>query len=107
LVATFFPQFLLGNAGMPRRYFNYDPRFQVLNVASTLGSWLLAAGMLVALAVLLHGLFHGKRAGDNPWLSRCFEWRTSSPPPAKNFSEPPDFSLDAYDYTTEWSKEEP
>ncbi|HEU4613766.1 MAG TPA: cbb3-type cytochrome c oxidase subunit I, partial [Kofleriaceae bacterium] len=54
-VFTFTPQFLLGNAGMPRRYFNSDPRFQVLNVASTLGSWVLAAGMLVALAVLVHG----------------------------------------------------
>ncbi|HET9933437.1 MAG TPA: cbb3-type cytochrome c oxidase subunit I [Polyangiaceae bacterium] len=105
LVATFFPQFLLGNAGMPRRYFNYDPRFQVLNVASTLGSWVLATGMLVALAVIVHALFRGRPAGDNPWLSRCFEWRTSSPPPEKNFAREPELSVDAYDYTTPWPEQ--
>jgi len=99
---TFVPQFLLGNAGMPRRYYEYPARFQLLHVASTLGSWVLAAGMLLTLAYLLHALCFGRRAGGNPWASRCFEWRTSSPPPEKNFTAQPELGLDAYDYTTAW-----
>ncbi len=105
--ATFFPQFLLGNAGMPRRYYNYAPEFQVLNVASTLGSWVLASGMMLALAVCVHALLRGPRSADNPWFSRCFEWRTSSPPPVENFTNDPALELDAYDYTTPWPREAP
>jgi cytochrome c oxidase subunit 1 len=101
--ATFVPQFLLGNAGMPRRYYNYPPHFQALHVSSTLGSWVLASGMLITLGYLGYALFAGRRAPDNPWASRCFEWRTSSPPPEKNFDAAPDLALDAYDYTTPWA----
>ena len=100
--ATFVPQFLLGNAGMPRRYYDYPARFQALHVASTLGSWVLAAGMMLTLGYLLHALIRGRSAGDNPWASRCFEWRTSSPPPEHNFEGEPELTLDAYDYTTPW-----
>jgi cytochrome c oxidase subunit 1 len=96
---TFLPQFLLGNAGMPRRYYEYVPQFQTLNVASTLGSWLLAAGMLTAAGSLIHAVFRGRRAPANPWLSRSFEWRTASPPSEKNFTSEPDFDVDAYDYS--------
>jgi cytochrome c oxidase subunit 1 len=100
--ATFVPQFLLGNAGMPRRYYEYPPQFQLLHVASTLGASILATGMLITLGYLTYAVFAGRRATDNPWSSRCFEWRTSSPPPEKNFDGQPDFELDAYDYTTPW-----
>jgi cytochrome c oxidase subunit 1 len=96
---TFVPQFLLGNAGMPRRYFTYDPSFQALHVVSTVGSWILGAAMLMTLGTLLAGLFAGKRAGDNPWDSRSYEWYTSSPPPKHNFATEPVFVLDPYDYT--------
>ncbi len=96
---TFFPQFLLGNGGMPRRYFDYPPRFQALHVVSTVGSWVLGAGLVVTLGYLLHALFWGADAGANPWGSRSFEWRTPSPPPKHNFREPPDLELGAYDYT--------
>lgn len=96
---TFFPQFLLGNGGMPRRYFDDPPQFQVLHVVSTVGSWLLAAGMTITAGTLLHALVRGGRADANPWGSRSFEWRTSSPPPAHNFEGAPDFEIDAYDYT--------
>jgi cytochrome c oxidase subunit I len=100
--ATFVPQFLLGNAGMPRRYYDYPARFQTLHVTSTLGSWVLASGMMLTFAYLLHALFAGERASGNPWGSRCFEWRTASPPPEKNFDGELDLRLDAYDYTTPW-----
>jgi len=97
--ATFFPQFLLGNAGMPRRYFNYPPEFQVLHVVSTAGSWVLATGMITTACYLAYALVRGRPAGDNPWGSRSFEWRAPSPPPAHNFPESPSFELGAYDYT--------
>jgi cytochrome c oxidase subunit 1 len=96
---TFFPQFLLGNAGMPRRYYNYPPQFQALHIVSTAGSWVLATGLSITAMYLVHALFRGKLAGDNPWGSRCFEWRTTSPPPTHNFHATPAFELGAYDYT--------
>ncbi|HEY1692504.1 MAG TPA: cbb3-type cytochrome c oxidase subunit I [Polyangiaceae bacterium] len=96
---TFFPQFLLGNAGMPRRYATYAPAFQSLHVISTVGAWILGAAMLMTLGYLLHALFAGERAGDNPWDSRSYEWTTSSPPPKHNFASEPTFPLDPYDYT--------
>jgi cytochrome c oxidase subunit 1 len=96
---TFFPQFLLGNGGMPRRYVQYDPVYQPLHVISTVGSWILGAAMLMTVGYLLVALFTGKRAGDNPWDSRCWEWTTPSPPPKHNFTREPTFPLDPYDYT--------
>ncbi|MBX3187864.1 MAG: cbb3-type cytochrome c oxidase subunit I [Labilithrix sp.] len=96
---TFFPQFLLGNGGMPRRYHAYPEKFATLNIVSTAGSWVLATGMLIAAAYLLHALFRGPRASANPWGSRSFEWRTPSPPPTHNFHGAPDFAIGTYDYT--------
>jgi cytochrome c oxidase subunit 1 len=96
---TFFPQFLLGNAGMPRRYYQYDPVYQPLHVISTVGSWLLGAAMLMTLGYLFVSLFAGKRAGHNPWDSRSYEWYVASPPPKHNFVTEPSFVLDPYDYT--------
>src|SRR4029079_8074949 len=75
-VFTFLPQFLLGNAGMPRRYYSYPPRFQWLNVLSTGGAWLLGAAIILALVNLLVALVWGPRAPANPWGSRSFEWLT-------------------------------
>ena len=98
---TFFPQFLLGNAGMPRRYFNYPAQFQVLHLVSTAGSWVLASGMIITLVYLIHALFWGREAGPNPWRSRSYEWRTPSPPPPHNFEHTPSFAIDAYDYSQE------
>lgn len=82
---TFFPQFLLGNAGMPRRYATYPEPFQVLHVLSTAGATILALGLLVTLLYLLYAMKWGPRAGDNPWGARSLEWETSSPPPQHNF----------------------
>ncbi len=96
---TFFPQFLLGNAGMPRRYYDYDPQFQPLHVISTVGSWILGAGMTFTLAYLIVALFNGPRAPANPWDSRSYEWLTPSPPPKHNFAEEPLFELGPYEYS--------
>jgi cytochrome c oxidase subunit 1 len=97
-VFTFVPQFLLGNAGMPRRYWSYPPKYQWLHVASTAGATVLALGMILTLVYVLVAAFHGPRAGDNPWRSRSFEWRTSSPPPEENFEQVPHWSRGTYDY---------
>jgi cytochrome c oxidase subunit 1 len=96
---TFFPQFLLGNGGMPRRYYFYNPVFQPLNVISTVGSWILGTAMTLTLGYLVAALFNGPRAPANPWDSRSYEWYTTSPPPKHNFTREPIFELDPYDYT--------
>lgn len=98
-VTTFFPQFLLGNGGMPRRYYDYPPKFQVLHVMSTLGASVLAAGLLLTLCYLAASLF-GRRGAGNPWGSASYEWRTHSPPPKHNFNAPLDLERDPYDYTS-------
>jgi cytochrome c oxidase subunit 1 len=95
---TFVPQFLLGNAGMPRRYYSYPDQYHVLNVCSTLGAYLLGGVMVFTLAYLIVALFKGKRAPANPWGSRGFEWRTPSPPPEHNFEVPFDPALGPYAY---------
>jgi cytochrome c oxidase subunit 1 len=97
-VLTFLPQFLLGNAGMPRRYYSYPPEYQWLHVLSTGGAWLLGVSILLALTNLLLSLRLGPLAGDNPWDSRSYEWLTPSPPPPDNYPSAPVFDRDPYAY---------
>ena len=82
---TFFPQFMLGYLGMPRRYHAYPPEFQVLNVLSSAGASILAVGYLLPLVYLLWSLRYGRVAGPNPWHATGLEWQTPSPPPTDNF----------------------
>jgi cytochrome c oxidase subunit I len=86
---TFFPQFILGYLGMPRRYYEYPPEFQVLNVMSTAGASILAVGYLMPLIYLLLSLGIGPKVGNNPWNASGLEWETTSPPPTSNFDETP------------------
>ena len=95
---TFFPQFLVGYVGMPRRYHAYAPEFQVLNVLSTAGATILAAGYLLPMIYFAWSLKFGRKAGTNPWGAVGLEWATSSPPPKENFHETPVVTWDAYDY---------
>ena len=95
---TFFPQFILGYVGMPRRYHAYAPEFQVLNVLSTAGATLLAFGYVLPMVYLIWSLFYGRKAGSNPWGAVGLEWTTSSPPPKDNFHETPVVTWEAYDY---------
>jgi cytochrome c oxidase subunit 1 len=97
---TFFPQFILGYMGMPRRYAAYPPEFQVLHVLSSAGASVLAVGYLLPAIYLAWSLKYGPIAGANPWGATGLEWKTSSPPPTHNFDEIPIVTHDAYDYTT-------
>jgi cytochrome c oxidase subunit 1 len=98
---TFFTQFILGAKGMPRRYWSYLPEFQAYHVTSTVGSYVMGTGFFIVAGVLLHSLFRGRRAGENPWGSATLEWESSSPPPWDNFAETPEvgdpYDLDAYE----------
>jgi cytochrome c oxidase subunit 1 len=98
---TFFPQFILGYMGMPRRYASYPAEFQVLNIFSTAGASILGIGLLLPVVYLTYSAFFGPRASDNPWLLPGLEWRTSSPPPTENFYETPVVTWEAYDFSEE------
>jgi cytochrome c oxidase subunit 1 len=95
---TFFPQFVVGYLGMPRRYHAYAPEFQVLNVMSTAGASVLGLGYLIPLIYLLWSLKYGEPAGNNPWKAKGLEWETTSPPPTFNFDQTPIVTEDAYAY---------
>ncbi|HEY4052694.1 MAG TPA: cytochrome c oxidase subunit I [Terriglobales bacterium] len=97
---TFFPQFILGYLGMPRRYWDYShmPEWQALNVLSTAGASILAVGYLLPMVYLFWSLRYGKPAGDNPWSATGLEWQTASPPPTFNFDETPIVTSEAYEY---------
>ena len=98
---TFFPQFLLGYLGMPRRYHDYSPEFQLLNILSSAGATVLAAGYIFPMFYLTWSLWFGRRAPANPWEAKGLEWSTSSPPPAHNFYAEPTVDFEAYDYPME------
>ncbi|HXY02455.1 MAG TPA: cytochrome c oxidase subunit I [Terriglobales bacterium] len=95
---TFFPQFVLGYLGMPRRYWQYPPEFQVLNVLSTAGSTILAVGYVLPMIYFLWSMRYGKVAEANPWGAAGLEWKTASPPPTTNFDEVPEVTWEAYNY---------
>jgi cytochrome c oxidase subunit 1 len=98
---TFFPQFILGYLGMPRRYASYPEEMQVLNIFSTAGASVLGFGLTMPLLYLIHSLIWGKDAPANPWMLPGLEWRTASPPPTENFEETPIVYWEAYDFSEE------
>jgi cytochrome c oxidase subunit 1 len=95
---TFFPQFILGYNGMPRRYHAYLPEFQVLNVMSSAGASILGVGYLMPLIYLIWSLRYGRKAGPNPWGATGLEWQTPSPPPTENFLQTPVVTTGPYNY---------
>jgi cytochrome c oxidase subunit 1 len=102
---TFFPQFILGAEGMPRRYHVYPPEFQVWNVLSSGGAVILAVAYLMPLFYLGYSAFFGARAPANPWNAPGLEWQTSSPPPEENFTTQPAVTREPYQYNEAFEAE--
>jgi len=96
---TFFPQFIMGYLGMPRRYHAYPPEFQIYHVLSTAGASVLAVGYLIPAIYFVWAMRYGKQAPDNPWGATGLEWQTTSPPPPENFEITPVVTQEAYDYS--------
>jgi cytochrome c oxidase subunit 1 len=94
---TFFPQFIMGTLGMPRRYFNYDPEFTFLHQLSTYGTWILGIGFIVMLYAFLKPI---SKAEANPYKSTSLEWSMMSPPPTLNFDKIPTVTGSTYAYGT-------
>lgn len=96
---TFFPQFILGSQGMPRRYYSYLDEYTTLHQLSTVGSYILAIGLFIILFYMLHSLFRGAKAPANPWGATTLEWtHTTSPPDPHNFQRTPLVTRGAYDF---------
>jgi cytochrome c oxidase subunit 1 len=98
---TFFPQFVLGYLGMPRRYHAYPDEFQVLNVMSSAGASILGIAYVIPLIYLIWSMRYGPIASANPWGATGLEWQTTSPPPTENFERVPRVTHEAYDYGAE------
>jgi cytochrome c oxidase subunit 1 len=94
----YFPMLILGLQGMPRRYFDYLPQYADLQFVSTLGSWILVAGLALMFGNLIYAIFKGERAPANPWGGATLEWQLPSTPGAENFEEPPRVTHGPYDY---------
>jgi cytochrome c oxidase subunit 1 len=95
---TFIPQFVMGSQGMPRRYHEYLPQFEIYHQLSTVGSYIMAAGLFLAAYVFLACITKGKPAGDNPWGAKSMEWETKSPPIEHNFHGQPVCKHGPYDF---------
>ncbi len=98
---TFFPQYILGYMGMPRRYASYSEELQVLNIFSTAGASVLGIGLVLPLVYLTYSIFFGKNAKANPWMLPGLEWRIPSPPPTENFDKTPVVTWEAYEFGEE------
>jgi cytochrome c oxidase subunit 1 len=95
---TFFPQFVLGAMGMPRRYFDYIEPYHALNTISTIGSWLIGAGFIIGLYSIIQSIISGKPAPANPWGAKTLEWQVPSPPPHHNFDQDPVVTAGPYEF---------
>ena len=86
---TFLPQFVMGSRGMPRRYWDYDPQYQIYHQLSTIGAFVLGISLLVTVIYLMASFWTGKKAPRNPWGGSSLEWQAPTPPPLYNFEKPP------------------
>ncbi|MEW6195474.1 MAG: cbb3-type cytochrome c oxidase subunit I [Bacteroidota bacterium] len=95
----YFPKFIMGYMGMPRRYYDYLPQFASLQLVSTIGSWILATTIFFIVGYLIYAFFKGPRAKTNPWGGVTLEWHIPSPPPMENFETIPQITHEPYDFS--------
>jgi cytochrome c oxidase subunit 1 len=94
----YFPLFVIGYMGMPRRYYDYVPKFTTGHVISTIGSWILITGLILMVINLIRSLKKGEPAPANPWGGTTLEWSVSSPPPLENFEHIPEITTGPYNF---------
>ncbi len=100
-LGTYWPLFIAGIQGMPRRYADYLPQFEGYHAASTFGSWVLVSAFIIMFSNLVYSIFKGEKCGPNPWNSKSLEWQIPSPPPHENFAEIPVITEGPYNYDDE------
>jgi cytochrome c oxidase subunit 1 len=100
----YFPMFIIGLQGMPRRYFDYDPQFQTGQMISSIGAFILIIGLIGMISNLVYHRRHGAIAPDNPWHGVTLEWQIPSPPPHENFDEVPTITHDPYVFEHPYTK---
>ena len=101
---TYFPMFIMGIQGMPRRYFDYDPKFQLGQTISTIGAVIMFTGLITMISNLIYHSQKGKIAPANPWHGVTLEWQIPSPPPHENFDEVPVITRDPYVFDNPYTK---
>ncbi len=95
----YFPKFILGYMGMPRRYYDYLPEFADLQLISTIGSWIMLLTVILIIYNLVSAMISGEKSIANPWGGVTLEWHTTSPPPLENFDEIPTVTHEPYDFS--------
>ncbi len=95
----YFPKFIMGYMGMPRRYYDYLPQFASLQLVSTIGSWILSTTIFFIVGYLIYAFFKGPKAKTNPWGGVTLEWHIPSPPPMENFASIPTITHEPYDFS--------
>ena len=93
-----FPPFIAGYLGMPRRYYDYLPQFEIYNQLAFYGAVIMIFGLVWMFWNLFRGIKHGTPVGNDPWEATTLEWHLPSPPPAGNFSKTPYVDFDPYEY---------
>ncbi|GMU85353.1 MAG: cytochrome c oxidase subunit 1 [Ignavibacteriales bacterium] len=95
----YFPMFIMGWLGMPRRYYDYLPEFHIYHSISTYGSWILITGLIIMFTNLYVAYKRGEvTTEENTWGGETLEWQTMTPPPLENFEEIPEVTGDPYGY---------
>jgi cytochrome c oxidase subunit 1 len=92
----YFPHFIMGIQGMPRRSYDYLPQFQTGHFISTIGAFILFIGLIMMVWNLIHAARRGAKAPANPWHGVTLEWKIPSPPPHENFDEIPEITAKPY-----------
>jgi cytochrome c oxidase subunit 1 len=95
----YFPMFIMGWLGMPRRYYDYLPEFHIYHLISTIGSWILVSGLLLMIYNMYRSVKKGKIVTEkNIWGGETLEWQIDTPPIHENFTEIPVIKTDPYQY---------
>ncbi|MBK7979493.1 MAG: cytochrome c oxidase subunit I [Ignavibacteriae bacterium] len=95
----YFPKFIMGYEGMPRRYYDYLPEFASLQLISTIGSWIMITTIILIIYNFVSALLKGEKSEANPWGGVTLEWHVASPPPLENFDEIPTVTHEPYDFS--------